>query len=223
MSASCRLCGAETTPVARQRLLGKYDVDYVQCPRCDLLQTETPYWLGEAYAAAISRLDTGAVQRNQVTSRLTAVIARLLDVHSACLDYGGGHGVFVRMMRDLGHDFHWFDKYAENLYSAGFEATPDEHHALVTAFEVLEHLDDVKGELARLFAPKPDHVLVGTLLHRGHRDGWWYYLLESGQHVAFYSAKTLALIAGEFGYDVIVGPEYSLFSAKPLGAVRRAM
>lgn len=224
-AARCRLCGSEAPTVVRQRLLGKYDVDYQLCPECELMQTEPPYWLDEAYAQAISQLDTGAMQRNERDSRLTAVLARLLGVQGFCLDYGGGHGVFVRMMRDLGFDFRWFDRYAENLYARGFEGTLDEHHQLVTAFEVIEHLADVRGDLETIFAARPDHLLVGTLLHSGHQDGWWYYMLESGQHVAFYSAKTLQWIADKFGYTMIAAPEYSLFSRRETtaGAVKRAL
>ena len=44
-SARCRLCAAEARWVGMQRILTKYDADYFQCPNCDLLQTEAPYWL----------------------------------------------------------------------------------------------------------------------------------------------------------------------------------
>lgn len=224
-SADCRLCGGPTRAVTRQRLLGKYDVGYQLCTQCELLQTEPPYWLDEAYSQAISQLDTGAVQRNQRDSRLAALLARVLEIKGPCLDYGGGHGVFVRMMRDLGFDFRWFDKYADNLYARGFEGTPDDHHALVTAFEVFEHFADVRRDLDQLFAPQPAHVLVGTLLHAGHQDGWWYYMVESGQHVAFYAPRTLEWIAQQYGYTVIAAAEYSLFMRRDLapGALRRAV
>jgi hypothetical protein len=223
----CSLCGSAAGWVARQRVLGKYDVDYFACPTCELLQTEAPHWLAEAYAEAISQLDTGAVRRNQDCSRITAIVAALADVgpDAKCLDFGGGHGVFVRMMRDLGLDFRWFDAYAENLYARGFEGAIEEPYALVTAFEVVEHLADVRGDLERLFGPRPERVLIGTLLHDGHQPGWWYYLLESGQHVCFYARRTLAWIADHFGYDLIAGSEYALFVRRdvPLRGIRRRL
>lgn len=200
----------------RQRVLGKYDVRYGQCTRCDLIQTEAPYWLDEAYSQAISQLDTGAMQRNQDASRVTALLARLIGLNGTFLDFGGGHGVFVRMMRDLGFDFRWFDKYAENLFALGFEGAVDEHYSLVTAFEVLEHFAEVRDDLDALFAPGHDFVLVGTLLHAGHKDGWWYYLPESGQHVAFYSRRTLDWVAQHYGYGVIAAGELSLFVRRDL-------
>jgi hypothetical protein len=226
-SRTCSLCGGAATWVCSQRLLGKHDVDYFLCPRCELLQTEMPHWLDEAYASAISGLDTGAVQRNQGCSQLTALIATVLEIDPSarCLDFGGGHGVFVRMMRDLGLDFRWHDKYATNLYARGFEGEVQARHTLVTAFEVFEHLADVRGDLEQLFAPRPDYVLVGTVLHRGHQAGWWYYMLESGQHISFYSRRTLERIAEVFGYMVLGGDEYSLFVRKDihLGTLRRTL
>jgi methyltransferase family protein len=208
-------------------VLDKYDVDYFLCPACELLQTEAPRWLDEAYAQAISALDTGAVQRNQAAARIAALVATLAEIapDAACLDYGGGHGVLVRMMRDIGLDFRWFDKYAENLFARGFEGELEMHHALVTAFEVFEHLAEVGPELERLFAPRPDLVLVGTVLHGGYRPGWWYFMLESGQHVVFYGARTMAWIAERFGYDALVGPEHTLFVRRgfELGALRRRL
>ena len=222
---SCRLCGSGTREVMRQQLLGKYDVAYAQCAGCELIQTEEPYWLDEAYSQAISQLDTGAMQRSHDTSRLTAMLARVVGLDGTCLDYGGGHGVFVRMMRDLGFDFRWFDRYAENLFALGFEGAIGDRYSLVTAFEVLEHFADVRDDLDALFSPGHDLVLVATLLHDGHEDGWWYYLPESGQHVAFYSRRTLEWIAQHYGYRVIAAPELSLFvrSGVALGGLRSAI
>lgn len=54
----CRLCGAELQPHVRQHLLGRHDVQFHRCPRCDLIQSEPPYWLDDAYSQAISALDT---------------------------------------------------------------------------------------------------------------------------------------------------------------------
>lgn len=223
----CRLCGAVARSVGTLQILGTREVTFFVCPACELLATELPTWLAEAYAKAMTALDTGAVARNQTSARLTELVARLAGISAAApaLDFGGGHGVFVRMMRDRGFDMRWYDAFAENLYAAGFAGSPDEHYAIVTAFEVWEHLADVRGELARLFAPRPDHVLIGTLLHHGWDPGWWYLMAESGQHVAFFSQATLAWIAAQHGYDVIAGPEYALFRRAdlPLGGVRRRL
>ena len=54
----CRLCGAAAEPTCVQRVLGRHDVRYYRCPACDLMQTEPPYWLDEAYARTGPSLDT---------------------------------------------------------------------------------------------------------------------------------------------------------------------
>lgn len=200
-------------------------MQYHRCPRCDLIQSERPYWLDEAYSQTISALDTGAIQRNQICGQLTAAVAMLLGLgdQARCLDYGGGHGVFARMMRDMGFDFRCWDAHAENLFARGFEGDIRAPHQLVTAFEVWEHLANVGTDLHQLFSVGHDYVFVGTVLHEGQGEGWHYYVPESGQHIAFYSAKTMSFIAERFGYEVTIGPAYSLFSRRRLGPLRRAL
>lgn len=224
----CRLCGSDTALFLDARVLSRHDVRYFRCPTCDLIQTEQPHWLDEAYGSAISSLDTGAIQRNTFTARLTLAIGAVLglDPRGRCLDFGGGCGVFTRMMRDAGWHFTWSDKYGQNFFARGFEGDPSQPHELVTAFEVFEHLVDVRGELARLFAPRHRAVLASTALHDGRppRD-WWFFGFGHGQHVAFYSAKTMHHIAREFGYEVIAAPARTLFIRRDIAipAWRRAL
>jgi hypothetical protein len=209
----CRLCGAAARFIFRQTVLRRWDAGYYQCGGCDLIQTSEPVWLGEAYTSAIAAMDTGAIARNRLTSELAHAVAWALGIkaEARCLDYGGGHGVFTRMMRDRGYNFWTCDRYAENIFARGFDADAGEHFALVTAFEVLEHLNDVRTELENLFAGRPDAVLISTQLHRGHEPNWWYYAPETGQHVAFYSSRTMRYIAEQFGYVMAGSRAYTLF------------
>jgi len=226
-SERCRLCGSETRFLFCQRVLHKHDVCYHRCPACDLIQSENPWWLGEAYTTAINSFDTGAIARNLRCADLSFVTASLLGIgpSSRCADVGGGHGVLVRMMRDRGLNFHLCDKYAQNLYARGFEADPDERFDFVTCFEVFEHFADVAGEMERLFAPRHDAVLVSTVLHRGHREGWWYYGPSHGQHIAFYSRQTMRFVADRFGYRCVAGGAYTLFvrDGVVVSAAKRSM
>ena len=226
-SDRCRLCGSSTHFVFCQRVLHKHDVCYARCPACDLIQSENPWWLGEAYTSAITSFDTGAIARNLRCAELSCVVASLLGVTPAsrCADVGGGHGVLVRMMRDRGLDFALCDKYAENLFARGFEADPAERFDFVTSFEVFEHFADVAGELERLFAPGHAFALVSTVLHRGHREGWWYYGPSHGQHIAFYSRQTMRFIAERYGYRCVCGPAYTLFVRQgiAISAAKRAL
>ena len=44
------MCNSNSDFVFSNKVLGKYDVAYYKCSNCESLQTETPYWLDEAYA-----------------------------------------------------------------------------------------------------------------------------------------------------------------------------
>ena len=209
----CSLCRAQTHSLCVQRVLNKYDVEYFRCPQCDLIQTEPPYWLGEVPWSSISHLDTGAVMRNSLCARVTTATGHVVDLDAAsrCLDYGGGYGLFVRMMRDQGFDFYWWDKYCLNIFSKGFEGEPSSTYDLVTCFELFEHLPDVREELDPLFRGGHELVLVGTLLHTGHKEGWWYYCPELGGHVSFYSERTMQFVGEQWGYRALCSPQYTLF------------
>src|SRR5512147_2178994 len=75
----CRLCGSSVVACGEQRML-RYDVTIFLCPECDLLQTQKPHWLDEAYSSALTLLDTGAAQRSQITVGITLGIARILGI-----------------------------------------------------------------------------------------------------------------------------------------------
>lgn len=219
----CRLCGSQSRLVCAQQVLYRHNVGYYQCPSCDLLQTQRPFWLEEAYSSALSALDTGAIARTMLCTELTRALAALLRIgpDDPCIDFGGGHGILTRSMRDHGYDFRWHDRYAHNHFARGFEGDPRERHTLLTCFEVWEHLADVGRDLPAFFLPGHDFLLISTYLHHGHRENWWYYSCESGQHVAFFSVRTMHHIARQFGYEAIVHQRYTLFCRPGLLSVWR--
>jgi hypothetical protein len=187
----------------KQKILYKFDVTYFICSKCEYVQTEEPYWLEEAYSSALSALDVGAVRRNK---RFEVIIPAIVQMHfnpeGKFVDYGSGHGLFVRLMRDRGYDFHWSDKYAENLFARGFEyVNTDKPVEAVTAFEVFEHLVKPCEEIAGIINISSNVIFSTVLMPRskpkpGH---WWYYTPETGQHIGIYSETTLRWIAKEHG------------------------
>ena len=91
---------------------------------CGYVQTEDPFWLEESYYSSINDSDTGMMMRNLWHMNVTTtLIYFLFNTKGQFLDYGGGYGVFVRLMRDIGFDYYWQDKYTENLFAQGFENT----------------------------------------------------------------------------------------------------
>jgi hypothetical protein len=200
----CSICGFRSTSFARARLLRKYEVQYFACDNCGFIQTESPYWLDEAYAESIAKSDVGLVGRNIKLSHVTSVvIGAFFGNERLFLDFAGGNGMFVRLMRDKGFEFHWSDKFTVNQFAVGFEDRDIELYGLLTAFEVFEHLaDPVRGVEEML--SRSSSILLSTTLVPSARPGpqdWWYYALDTGQHISLYSQKSLRMLAGRFGLN----------------------
>ena len=204
----CRICSNEPAFAFRSVVLGQHDVAYYSCGRCGYLETETPFWLAKAYAESISETDTGIMARNLVLSRIAAtLILTRLDRNGVFLDFAGGYGIFVRLMRDLGFDFFWSDRYARNLLARGFEFAPADGNRkaeLITALEIFEHFVEPLEEIGRMVQMSGNILFSTTLVPDPPPppDSWWYYAPEHGQHIGFYQHKTLKWIASHFGMNL---------------------
>ncbi|GAG32417.1 unnamed protein product, partial [marine sediment metagenome] len=188
------------------QILKKYKIQYFKCTMCGFIQTEDPYWLDESYSQAITESDLGLVSRNIALSRITkALILTNFDSNGKFLDYGGGYGLFVRIMRDLGFDFYWHDKFCQNIFAKGFEVDINNQlYELCVAFEILEHLAYPLIEIEKI-TNLSKNILFSTKLIPQNTPKpieWWYYGLEHGQHISFYTFDSLSFIATKFGLNL---------------------
>lgn len=155
------------------------------------------------------------------TAQTTVALAHRLGIgpEERCVDWGGGTGLFVRICRDYGMNFFYQDPYAENLFARGFEVSPDSVSpgvTLLTAFEVAEHLPDPSANFGEWFYWEPKYLLFSTLLYQGQAEDWWYFL-DDGQHVAFYTRRSLEVIAQQHGYQLLSNNcDLHMFSKRPL-------
>jgi methyltransferase family protein len=220
----CAICESRSEAFANAVVLRKYAVSYSRCAVCGFIQTEDPYWLDEAYSNPIADIDIGVVNRALGFSRTAqAVILSLFDCNNKFVDYGGGYGVFVRLMRDSGFDFYNFDKYCPNLFARTFEAVADTQppYELVTAFEVFEHLPHPATDIQNILRFSRN-VLLNTLvvppsIPKPHE--WWYYALDTGQHVSFYSLQSLRILAERHGLHFHSdGGQLHLFTERRISA-----
>lgn len=223
---NCLICNEKANFIFKGMVLGKYEIQYYQCPHCGLLFTEKPYWIEEAYKDAIVGTDTGIMQRNYSFSVITnTIIARLFNSKNLFVDYGAGYGIFVRMMRDLGYNFRWADKYSDNILAKGFEYKFGEAD-LVTAFELFEHFDNPIGEIEHLLTIS-HNILISTTLYSKEFDypqlnDWWYYAPHAGQHITFYSYRTFEFIAKKYNLHYYqLTNNVHLFSEKEISGLNK--
>lgn len=221
----CILCEAEGKNIFNGKVLGKYWVQYFQCPNCGLIYTEEPYWIQEAYDDSITIYDTGIMQRNVSFSILvTSIIKSIYGLKQiSALDWGGGYGIFTRLMRDTGYDFRWQDKYSPCLVAKGFESNVEQKdkYDMITAFELFEHFQNPMLEIDDMFK-KSDIILFSTLIYSQDMsypelNDWWYYIPEEGQHILFYSKITLEKLAKAKGvFYYMINDSLHIFSKKRL-------
>lgn len=197
----CKICGHPSSDWTKSLILNKYNVQYYSCDYCGFIQTESPYWLDEAYSSVIARSDIGLIGRNiKMSNFCSSLIPMFFNSKSLYMDYGGGNGMFVRMMRDRGFEFYWHDIYASNQFSEGFEAPQDKKYSLVTAFEVFEHLPQPLESIEDMFHYS-DTLIFSTRLLPSWKimpNDWWYFAPDTGQHISLYSRESLELIANNF-------------------------
>ena len=199
----CPISGKLMEPVFSEIILKKYTVTYYYCKESGLLKTETPYWLDEAYQNAINDTDTGLVARNISNSNMLEVVLGCLGIENGkLLDVAGGYGLLTRLMRDKGFDCYTTDKYCKNLFAKTFEPGAHFKADALFAFEVLEHTEDPLQFLLEVFRTYNCKTIIFSTLTFGNQipsNDWWYYAFEGGQHITFYQARTLSLLADCLG------------------------
>lgn len=219
---NCAICGAASTAVFRKTVLFEYDVDYFRCDRCGYLQTQTPHWLDEAYSSAIASLDVGLVQRNIVLAeRIEEIILTCFETEGRFLDYAGGYGLFVRLMRDRGFDFFWTDRFCANLFARFFSLEDDPNRGsgfdLVTAIEVMEHLEEPYRELDKMLGFSKSLLVTTELVPEDDLENWCYLSPETGQHVGFYTLDALQVIADRYRLTLVSdGEMVHLLTDRPI-------
>lgn len=198
---NCRLCDSLSACIFSKTVLKKYNVKFYKCEKCKSLQTEDPYWLKESYQDWVTKYDTGIYSRVIKTFLVSFFICKIFKLKNI-LDFGGGDGLFCRIMRDYYLNCFSYDKFSKNAYSKGFIeknfSTPD----LITSFEAIEHFSKPSDELSKIFNLKPKMFLLTTGIYQDQDKNWNYLEEDSGQHIFFYSKESLEFIAKRYNYNI---------------------
>lgn len=219
---SCPICSGLMRPSFTSTVLSKYQANYEICNTCGFLCAHEPHWLDEAYSSAIATADTGLLARNlSLASKVAGALYWVMGERGEgkYLDAAGGYGILTRLMRDMGFDFYWADKYCNNLIAPGFEYTAEVGICrAITAMEVLEHLTNPLEFVNETFsAAGSQTMLFTTELYEGtppRPDKWWYYLFETGQHISFFQRQTLEALGARLGLKFVSANGVHVLSKK---------
>lgn len=212
----CRLCGGRSLWVFSKLLLKKHSVGFYRCERCLSLQSEMPYWLEESYADISLIPDINTLQRVMKMRSLVFFLSKILHISDkgSILDLGGGNGLLVRLLRDMGLDAYRLDMYVKNLYALSFEHKEGRRYQMITAFQVWEHFSEPFTELDQIFNMQPEYVLITTGLY-ADQDQNWEYLNAYGRHIFCFSDKAREYVATKYGYYKAGKGDITLFCKTP--------
>jgi hypothetical protein len=220
----CPVCSGEMKFSFTAKVLRKHLARYEVCDACGFLRAHEPYWLDEAYSSAIAAADTGLVARNySLAAKLAGALYWVMGERGAgqYLDAAGGYGMLTRLMRDMGFDFYWSDKYCENLLAPRFEYKPELGACrAVTAIEVMEHLTDPAAFIEEtLDSAGADALLFTTEPYEGappDPGSWWYYTFATGQYIGFFQRRTLEVLGARLGLQLASANGLHVLSKNPV-------
>ncbi|MBU3593078.1 methyltransferase domain-containing protein [Polynucleobacter sp. 71A-WALBACH] len=208
----CRLCGGIAQFSFEKKVLSKYQVSYYRCDGCGSLQTEVPYWLGEAYNPLNERFDTGQLIRSfNNAAFLSAIVLHLGLEGGKVIDYGCGSGLLVRLMRDVGFNVWGHDAYSMPRLAIGFHVASLEGATVINLSEVAEHFDKPAQYFDEIFSYQPEIVVAQTNLFEAQNSEWDYLAADHGQHIFFYSSNSIEYLARRHNIRATLLDGYIIF------------
>jgi len=191
----CRLCDNEAKFSLKKRILRKYDVEYFHCQVSGALQTEEPYWLEEAYAPINEKFDAGQFIRCLHNAAfLNSLISQLNYSSEILIDYGCGSGLTERILRDIRLNAYGYDTYAIPSLLMGFQAQTLDGASIINLCKVAEYFLNPKASFKHIFSCKLN-VVVQTGIFDKPNESCAYLAPEHGQHIFFYTEKTISYLA----------------------------
>ena len=168
---------------------------------------------GPEYLAKVQAYE-GSEIAAKVNAGRCALLARHLPAGGRVLDWGAGSGAFMRAARAAGFEVHGFDVIEETarwLRATGAYSDNPGRFDAVTAWDVLEHLEDPAGLLAHL---RPGALLLVSIpvfsdlrrirASRHYRPGEHLYYWTVAGFVEWMGARGFSLLE-ESAHEVAAG------------------
>lgn len=210
--------------------LGAIPVIYRMCSRCQFIFTDffdsfsRDQWQRYVYNDEYIKVDPEYIdvrpRRNArvLTALLSGRKARIIG-----LDYGGGNGKTVALLRENGWCFDTYDPFGHKDVSPKRNG----YYNFCSASEVFEHSADPVASLRDIVErASPDRlmILIGSSVHDGivskeTRLSWWYAAPRNG-HISLFSRKSMQTLAAQFGlrYSTVRAKSGSHFMTRGIGA-----
>jgi hypothetical protein len=194
---------------AHLRLTG-IPIYYHRCISCGFtFAAEFQDWPSERFLSQIYNDDYINVDPDYISKRPLSnadFVGKLFNDQRSVirhLDYGGGNGLLSAKLGELGWDSRTYDPFPSN----DLELSSLGKFNLITAFEVFEHVPDVRDLMSNLTSLMDEEcvVIFSTLLSDDYiqskgRLNWWYASPRNG-HISLFSKKSLVELANLHGLE----------------------
>lgn len=221
-NVACPICSSDAEILGTTKIIDRFEAIFWMCPLCQYVWIPDPYWLREIDPAPVFSLDKGMVRRNIYCSEvLTAFIEVRGKAAGKMLDFAGGTGLLTQLMRDRGYLYYSFDPSCSATFAQEFASSklPAERYSLVSASEVIEHLDSPMLRISELLKLSSDVILTTEMLPwpPPALNLWPYFGLNHGQHISFFSELAFAKIAQALGVNYAHAGVFHHFSTAKCG------
>jgi len=196
LPSTCKLClSSACIPAGRNKHRA-----FVHCPACGLVSVPREFWVNENdERTRYAHHDNSPANAGYMTflGQVADVVAGLKPKPGRVLDFGSGdNAVLTGILRQRGFDCTAYDP----VYGLGLAALRDRYDTVVVC-EVIEHLRDLRGDLALLkecLAPG-GRVVVRTQCYPSVATipTWWY--ARDATHLNLFGVGTLDFAAGLCG------------------------
>jgi SAM-dependent methyltransferase len=192
-----------------------YQVDYFNCPQCDLIFKNPKNHLNESDELArynFHQNDCNDLNYVNFLQKLLIPIESRIEENWTHLDFGSGKSsVFQKILKEKIQKSVCYD-----LFFFPDHEVLDQKYDLVTCSEVVEHFKNPKKDFEILNSVVKDdgYLAIMTNLHNPEIDflNWWYK--NDPTHVIFLSSKTISYIAELFQYEIFYNDNKSVFILK---------
>lgn len=181
---------------------------YNHCGKCGFCFSPDMYtWTPEQFAKYVYNENYVNLDPDYVYDRPHGNADKIIERFQSCkkdirhLDYGGGSGVLSNILNGNGFDSTTYDPFVNTETSIDSLGKFD----LITAFEVFEHVTDVRNLMNILnILRKPDGLIYFSTLpsdgniSKDQRLSWWYASPSQG-HISLFSQDSLVKLAYQNG------------------------
>ena len=196
---TCPICKSSANGLFIVTIQGENHAELNSCSKCEFAFYPNQNWISDSFSDELNSLDVGATDRTFIAADYLSVVLKSQKVSNGkYLDYGGGYGLLARIMRDRGFNFENYDPFARQIFptSGRYVENPlGQRYDAVTLIEVALHFEDPVEEFKKLLELSDFVFFTAVLTDEKLDSDWWYLSLETGQHIALFSKKTLTTLA----------------------------